>query len=132
LAVPAKKANKGRKVDPGRLAKMKAGGMTQSEIAETMGVCKQAVSQAVKRFQLAPDLNVFQLGKAEIFENLQAEIVESIDRDSIKAANLQQRGTVIGILEDKIRVIRGQETSIDRVDIRMLIAQLPINTANDL
>ncbi len=62
---------------------------------------------------------------------LQYQIANAVDHADIKTM-LSKRGlTDLAILEDKIRLIRGQATSISAVDIRALIASVSVDNPVD-
>lgn len=54
---------------------------------------------------------VYRDNKADIFEFNQRKIVKAINDNDIKNASLLQKTTAIGILEDKIRLVRGESTA---------------------
>jgi transposase len=112
-----------KRVDRKKALAMVAGGMTQTEVAQEFGVCKQAINNLVKRAQdNKAALLSYQDNKAEVFEDIQSMLLEGVDRDKIKGATAQQLVTSAAILQDKIQVLRGQATDHTIVDIRAIQA----------
>ena len=106
-AKPKGKPGRKPKVNKSQALAMRNAGCTLQTIADSMGVHRTAIYQNLKSL---PDLIDFQQHKDTAFENLQHEIMKTIDVDTVKAAPLLARVTAIGILEDKTRLIRGQAT----------------------
>ena len=99
-------------------------GLTEREIAAVTGKSKTRIHQVLQKIQNDPDFKDFQDNKAIYFEKIQHELVKNADHDAIKTM-LNKRGmTDAAILEDKIRLIRGQSTNNTLVDVRMLISQV--------
>lgn len=99
-------------------------GLTEREIAAITGKSKTRIHQVLQKIQNDPDFKDFQDNKAIYFEKIQHELVKNADRDAIKTM-LNKRGmTDAAILEDKIRLIRGQATSYAAIDIRALISKV--------
>lgn len=104
-----------KKVDPVRAMELRQKGLTLQEIAESTGVSRQAVHQQINRVTAllaAPQ-------ELEQYRERQAEIMDSIgirygarllDEDAIKGASALQAASVLGIVTDKARLIRGQNT----------------------
>ena len=115
-----------KKLNDKVVKQMLKGGASQADVARQFEVAPSAVHRLVKRWELHDGLPEYQEKKANILESKQAMIVESITEDVINEANLQQRATAIGILEDKIRLERGQAVTITDVNIRALLATIPV------
>jgi hypothetical protein len=100
--------------------------------AETLtGVSKTRIHELVQEVKANPELTLFRDNKAGVFESLQAKLISLADDDLLKTM-LSKRGfTDAAILEDKIRLIRGQATSISAVDIRQLIASVSVDNPVD-
>jgi predicted transcriptional regulator len=99
-------------------------GLTHEETAQIAGVCRQRISQIISEAKTNPENILFKDNKDSAFEGLQAKIINLTSDEDIKKANLQQKIWSIGVLEDKIRNIRGLATEIHDVQIRALIAQI--------
>ena len=89
------------------IAALRREGMSCSQIADALGCSKQNVQQ---RLADADDLVDFGHRKDHKFENLQRKIYGSIDAVKHQKSSLLQDVTALGILEDKIRMLRGQAT----------------------
>lgn len=100
------------------------GDMPVTEIAEKYGVTKGAISKLVSRAKEdKAAMEEYRASKAEVFEHIQGKLLSAVSEDNPKEA--QSLVTSAAILEDKIRLERGQSTVNTTVDIRMLIASLP-------
>ena len=99
-------------------------GLTEREISAVTGIPKTTIHDNLQKIQNDPEFKDFQSNKAIYFEKIQHELIKNADHDAIKTM-LNKRGmTDAAILEDKIRLIRGQSTSNTLVDVRMLISQV--------
>ena len=113
-----------RKIDTTKATKMLQGGMSQQEVADIFQVSRQSVSALMARVQAQQvETAQYREHKAQVFETIQSELLSSVRAEDPKSA--QQLVTSAAILEDKIRLERGQATVNTTVDIRMLIASLP-------
>ena len=101
--------------------------------AETLtGVSKSKIHELIQEAKANPERILFRDNKAEILEGIQAKLINLADDETLKKM-LERRGfTDTAILEDKIRLIRGQATSISAVDIRQLIASVSVDTPQDM
>lgn len=101
--------------------------------AETLtGVSKSRIHELVQDAKANPERILFRDNKAEILEGIQAKLINLADDETLKKM-LERRGfTDAAILEDKIRLIRGQATSISAVDIRQLIASVSVDNPEDM
>ena len=101
--------------------------------AETLtGVSKSKIHELVQDAKANPERILFRDNKAEILEGIQAKLINLADDETLKKM-LERRGfTDAAILEDKIRLIRGQATSISAVDIRQLVASVSVDTPQDM
>lgn len=103
------------------------GGLQVKEIAEKYEVRPSAISNMIARYKAEQDtLAEYRNNKASIMEHIQGKLLSSVSEEDPKSA--QQLVTSAAILEDKIRLERGQSTVNTAVDIRMLIASLPNST----
>lgn len=101
-------------------------GLNQTQIAKMQGVTPQCVSKSLHDVITSPEFRLFQKDKADVFEAVQLRLLQVLEDDpSIFARLVDKRGMVdLGILEDKIRTIRGQSTSISDIQVRGLLAML--------
>ena len=105
-------------------------GIKTKDIAATYGVQPCAISQLVKRAKEAAAATAeYRDNKAQVFEHIQGKLLSAVSADDPKSA--QQLVTSAAILEDKIRLERGQATVNTTVDICMLIASLPNSTPDN-
>lgn len=88
--------------------------LSQQEIADKMGCSRPAVTRALQR--VPPwilqnrDIEKFKVDRADIFAQAQQLILQFITPDKLRAASIQQLGTLFGIFYDKERLERGQAT----------------------
>lgn len=87
---------------------------SHQEIADKMGCSRVAITRALQR--IPPwvlkdrDVETFKRDRADLFALAQQLILQHITADKLKAASLQQLGTLFGIMYDKERLERGQAT----------------------
>lgn len=88
--------------------------LSHQEMADRMGCSRVAVTRALQRiptWQLKEqDVNDYKAERADIFAAAQQLILKYITHEKLKAASIQQLGTLFGILYDKERIERGQAT----------------------
>lgn len=89
--------------------------LSKTAIAKMADCTKGNVSTVLKRY-LGSSISEaehrdFADNKADRLEQLQTRIVGSITDEDLKKASLLQKSTAFGILEDKVRTIRGQASS---------------------
>ena len=93
------------------------------DIAAAFGISKQAVYQFIDRNKAKlAILKTFKDNKADILEELQYDIVSSVDSADLKKMQPYQKITAIGILEDKVQVIRGESSSKNQLSVVLNIA----------
>jgi predicted transcriptional regulator len=129
---PAPTANKG--IPVAQILAFRAKGLTQQQIATLLGCTQQTVKYHLDKADL-DGLDNYRDFKDSVFEHVQRDLLNSLCPDDIKAMSGLQKLTGVGILEDKIRVIRGQATEIveQRVkDARLLEAIERLRQAGNL
>lgn len=88
---------------------------SHQEMADKMGVARVTITRALQRvpeWQLKErDINQFKQDRADIFAAAQQLILKHVTEQKLKAASLQQLGTLFGIFYDKERLERGQATT---------------------
>lgn len=89
------------------IAALLKSGMSKTAIAKTLNCSRQNLWERMKD---AEDLQDFQTHKDYRFENIQRKLCDSLDPEQFKKESTLQKVTAIGILEDKLRNIRGQAT----------------------
>ena len=100
-------------------------GITQEEASKITGISRSRISEIITDVKNNTDIIALRENKDKVFEGLQAKLINLADDDLLKTM-LSKRGlTDVGILEDKIRLIRGQATEIHDVQIRALVASIP-------
>lgn len=115
---PVKVKNKPNSVDKRKAIAMVKGGMSQTEVAKEFGVGRSAISNLIQRTEdNRTIINTYRENKPEIMEGLQAELLSAVSRDDPKGSQSLIVGA--GILEDKIRLARGESTSNVALDHRM-------------
>ncbi len=95
-------------------------GLTVREISTLTNIPKSTVHNKLQELKDDVDFISFKENKASVLEQMQFKLLNSVDTDLLKVM-LSKRGmTDVAILEDKIRLIRGEATSISTIDIRAL------------
>lgn len=95
-----------------RRIKMRKGGMTLQEIADTEGVTRQTIHEQLQKYiPNANALETYKKHRADILAAKQIELLQSLTADKIKEASALQLITGMGILTDKERLERGQSTA---------------------
>lgn len=118
------------KIDKQAAQAMIRGGMSQQQVADIYQVSRQSVSALLARVEANKDITAkYRDNKAQVLETIQTELLSSVRADNPKEA--QSLVTSAAILEDKIRLERGQSIVNTTVDIRMLIASLPDSAPNN-
>ena len=93
------------------IGKMILKGNTEREIAAVTGLPKTTIHRRIKEIKQNPEFIEFVENKADVMEAIQHEFIQLADRDTVKKM-LERRGfTDLGILEDKIRLLRGESTA---------------------
>lgn len=101
------------------------------------GISKSVIAEVLQAVKANPEIIEFSRNKDKVYEGLQAKLVNLVDDDALKTM-LNKRGlTDLGILEDKIRLIRGESTANVAYDARTInihIAELKqmINNNNNI
>jgi hypothetical protein len=110
IPVDTSKFSKG--IDPMEVADLKAKGYSVTQISKYLNISRQNVWYHLKKVgKIYPTAGKFFCNKkADVFEGLQEKIVNSIDNSKLKAMSAGTGITGLAILEDKIRLIRGQST----------------------
>jgi len=90
---------------------LKQAGQSYKEIAAEMNTCPSNVHKQLQHLLPTELTDTYKKQRADIFANLQLEMVQSVDSDAIKAASLLQRITAVGILYDKERLERNLSTA---------------------
>ena len=100
--------------------------MTCREIEAVTGVSKTKISEILQDVKGNPDTLLFRDNKADVFEGLQAKLINLADDELLKKM-LSKRGfTDVGILNDKIRELRGEAGVQVTVNVlHSLVEQLP-------
>jgi len=99
-------------------------GLTQEQTSAITGVSRSRISEIMSEVKENPETILFQSNKDKIFEGLQAKLINLAD-DNLLKTMLSKRGfTDVAILQDKINLLRGEATSINLVDLRVLIANI--------
>jgi hypothetical protein len=94
------------------------------QISALTGVGKTKIAEIIQEAKENPDVTLFAQSKDKILEGLQRKLINLADDAALKTM-LKKRGfTDLAILEDKIRLIRGQSTNNTLIDVRALIMQV--------
>lgn len=101
--------------------------MSRSEIARRAKCDSSNVTKVLKRFLgnriSDAEHRSFADNKAEVFERMQHRMLGSITDKSLQKASPLQLTTAVGILEDKLRTIRGQASSYNVTALLDLVEQ---------
>ena len=123
-----------KKISRSKAVELAAKGLlTHEEAASLTDNCRQRISQLVQEYKDSPDFKLLTEKKDTVFESLQTKIIQNISQTDLVKANLQQKIWSLGVLQDKVQVLRGQASSISEVDIRGvigLLAKVEGNTQN--
>jgi hypothetical protein len=84
-------------------------GHSHGEIAKIVGCSAQNIQARLANYDYN-GLKTFRERKDSVFERIQCELANSLNADDIKNMAARDRIMGIGILEDKIRLLRGQST----------------------
>ncbi len=95
--------------------------LTCEEIATLTGCSKQNVVQRLKEYDLQ-GLDNFRQNKDNVFEHTQRKLINTLTDEDIKKASFSQRMLGVGLLQDKIQVLRGDATDI--TEHRVIVANL--------
>lgn len=98
-------------------------GLSVTEIARQLNCSHTNITARLKRIGYNPQrAKNYRDYKDKILEHIQSQITSRITVSDIKEASLRDKILCTGILEDKIRTIRGQATST--VEIHQITAKL--------
>lgn len=87
-------------------------GATQTQVAKSVNVSKQAVSQMLQRYGIESKfLESFKENRADILAGMQDTVLASLTEVDLNKASLRDRVISFGVLYDKERLERGQSTS---------------------
>jgi predicted XRE-type DNA-binding protein len=98
--------------------------LTQEQTSALTGISRSRISEIMSEIRTNPETIQFSKNKDKIYEGLQAKLINLADDDALKTM-LSKRGfTDVGILEDKIRLIRGESTQNISYDSRSITASI--------
>ena len=103
-----------------QLIKLSNKGLTQREMSDLTGIPKSTIQYRLQQFKDDPEFRNFKANKADVLEELQFKLASVVDHDLLKSMVSKRGMTDLAILEDKIRLIRGETQSIQTIDIRAL------------
>ena len=113
-----------RKVKPAdkeKVVKLAIGNdLSCRQVEALTGVSKSVVAEILQDAKQNPETIQFSKSKDKVYEGLQYRLVNLADDEALKSM-LSKRGlTDLGILEDKIRLIRGESTANVAYDARIV------------
>ena len=85
--------------------------LSNSEIAELLKCSESTIRYHLNKLNIA-SLPDYSKNKDHVLEHLQRAVVQSITKEEIKKAPFGTKLTAIGILQDKIMMIRGEMPSV--------------------
>jgi transcriptional regulator with XRE-family HTH domain len=98
-------------IDKTKVLELRLKGLSYREIAQLVGCSKSNVEFIMKNhFPNLTNLRKYSENKAQILEALQQELVYQFDAEKQKKMTGRDLTWSIAVLEDKIRLIRGQST----------------------
>ena len=110
-----------------QIVKLLNKGATEREIAAVTNLPKSTVHYKIQSLKKDPEFIHFKNNKADILEELQFKLASVVDHDLLKSMVSKRGMTDLAILEDKIRLMRGEATSITTIDIRALGVMVNLN-----
>ena len=113
-----------------QIVKLLNKGATEREIAAVTNLPKSTVHYKIQSLKKDPDFIHFKNNKADILEELQFKLASVVDHDLLKSMVSKRGMTDLAILEDKIRLMRGESTSITTIDIRALGVMVNLTPQN--
>ena len=111
-----------------QIVKLLNKGATEREIAAVTNLPKSTVHYKIQRIKDNPDFVNFKANKADVLEEIQFKLASVVDHDLLKSMVSKRGMTDLAILEDKIRLMRGEATSITTIDIRALGVMVNLTT----
>ena len=84
------------------------------------GISKSVIAEVLQAVKANPEIIEFSRNKDKVYEGLQAKLVNLADEDALKSMLAKRGFTDLGILEDKIRLIRGESTQNTVYDARTI------------
>ena len=117
--LPAPPPERSKKIPIELLIDLKEKGLSHAQIGKVVKCSPQNITQRLQAEGLET-LAEYKENKDAVFEHLQQKIIKSIADEDIKKAPFGSRVTAAAILEDKIRLVRGQSTENKSV----LVAEL--------
>lgn len=102
-----------------RLMVLSAKGLSLQQVADSVKCSKQNVHARLKGYQ---DFSDFRENLDDFYEALQFRAYKCIDDAKLQKLSAYQLALVVSILEDKKRLIRGQNTA--RIDINSTISSI--------
>ena len=107
-----KKTSAGKYVPIGTLIAYAEQGLTNADIGKLVGISHQAIYERFAKIGYSPkNRKQYQEHKAEIYETIQIAIANALSEADWKKVSPAQAITSLAILEDKIRLLRGQSTA---------------------
>ena len=103
-----------------QIIKLANKGNTEREIAVLTNLPKTTVHDKLQTLKNDPAFIEFKNNKADVLEEIQFKLASVVDHDLLKSMVSKRGMTDLAILEDKIRLMRGEATSITTIDIRAL------------
>lgn len=99
-----------------RKLKLKYPELSNAEIGRTVGCTEGNVRSVLRQFlrdATESDLRDYQANKADVFDALGLQLLQSLTPSKLEKASALQAVTAAAILQDKTQVLRGQATSIN-------------------
>jgi hypothetical protein len=90
------------------------------EISTLTEIPKSTIHNKLQALKDDPNFKSFRENKADVLEEMQFRLLQTVDTDLLKSMVNKRGMTDVAILEDKIRLIRGQATTLMSIDIRAL------------
>ena len=111
------------------ITKLAARGLTERQISSLTGVPQSTIHRRLQQIKADPGFLDFADNKADTYEQIQWLLLQQLDQEAAKSMLTRRGLTDVAILEDKIRLIRGQGTAASADQIRNLINILVVDNS---
>lgn len=108
---PTKTRGRPKNTPEKTVVRLKASGLTEREISAATNLPKTTVHDIIHRLYTPEQLYQFRTCEADELTEKRAEILRSIDQETIKRAGLKEKSLAYGVLYDKWRLATDQSTS---------------------
>lgn len=111
------------------ITKLAARGLTERQMSALTGIPQSSIHRRLQQIKSDPGYLDFCDNKADKYEQIQWLLLQQLGQKAAKSMLARRGLTDVAILEDKIRLIRGQATSASADQIRNLINILVVDNS---